>query len=135
MTKPTITRLFLGSIVAAIAGGILTLLAIYLAFVNGVLIMEGPDVVGVAPGAVGWTSLALAVIGGLAVLGGFIGGLVAWIGALVNTAELEDKTWFIILLVLGLLSFGFIAMIAYIIAGPDGYDESRRMSRRVERGV
>ena len=44
----------------------------------------------------------------------------AWIGAVVNTSRLEDKTWFVVLLVLGLLSFGFIAMLVYILAGPDG---------------
>jgi hypothetical protein len=44
---------------------------------------------------------------------------VAWVGAVLHTAELEDKTWFIVLLVAGLLSFGFIAMIVYLIAGPD----------------
>ena len=53
-------------------------------------------------------------------VGGFIGGLVSWIGALLNTALVEDKTWFILLLVLGLLSFGIVAMIAYVIGGPDG---------------
>jgi hypothetical protein len=51
---------------------------------------------------------------------GSIAGLVAWIGALINTAQLDDKAWFVVLLVLGLLSFGFVAMIAYVIAGPDG---------------
>jgi hypothetical protein len=40
-------------------------------------------------------------------------------GSVINTAQLKDKTWFIILLVTGLLSFGFIAMIIYLIAGPD----------------
>ena len=44
---------------------------------------------------------------------------VAWVGAVINAAQLKDKTWFIILLVTGLLSFGFIAMIIYLIAGPD----------------
>ena len=44
---------------------------------------------------------------------------IAWVGAVINTAGLKDKTWFIILLVTGLLSFGFIAMIIYLIAGPD----------------
>jgi len=44
---------------------------------------------------------------------------VAWIGALINTVAIDDKTWFVLLLVLGLLSFGLIAMIAYVIAGPD----------------
>ena len=56
----------------------------------------------------------------LAMIGGFIGGLVSWIGALLNTAELQDKTWFVLLLLLGLFSFGLVAMIAYVIAGPDG---------------
>jgi hypothetical protein len=53
-------------------------------------------------------------------IGGFIGGLVSWIGALLNTSLLEDRTWFILLLVLGIFSFGLIAMLAYVIAGPDG---------------
>jgi hypothetical protein len=44
---------------------------------------------------------------------------VAWVGAVINTAGLKDKTWFIILLVNGLLSFGFIAMIIYLVAGPE----------------
>jgi hypothetical protein len=44
---------------------------------------------------------------------------VAWIGALVNTAQLDDKVWFIVLLVLGIWNLGVIAMIAYVIAGPD----------------
>ena len=43
----------------------------------------------------------------------------------INTAELEDKTWFVVLLVLGLFSFGFVAMLAYVIAGPDGVRRSR----------
>jgi hypothetical protein len=45
---------------------------------------------------------------------------VAWIGAVLNTAHLPDKTWFVVLLVVGLLGFVFIATIAYMIAGPDG---------------
>ena len=49
-----------------------------------------------------------------------IGGLVSWIGALLNTWQLESKTWFAVLLLLGIFNFGFFAMIAYVIAGPDG---------------
>lgn len=60
------------------------------------------------------------MIGAFAIIGVFAAGLVVWFGALINTSYLEDKAWFILLLVLGLLSFGFIAMIAYAIAGPDG---------------
>jgi uncharacterized membrane protein len=64
--------------------------------------------------------VGLAVLAALAMIGGLIGGLVSWIGALLNTAQVEDKTWFIVLLVLGVLSFGIVAMIAYVIGGPDG---------------
>jgi hypothetical protein len=56
---------------------------------------------------------------------------VAWIGALINTAQLPDKAWFVLLLVLGLLSFGFIAMVAYVIAGPDGAPAPRQIPEPV----
>ena len=59
-------------------------------------------------------------------LGGIIAGIVAWIGALLNTVQLPDKTWFVLLLVLGLLSFGFFAMVAYVIAGPDSAQQEPR---------
>ena len=44
----------------------------------------------------------------------------SWIGALLNTSQLESKTWFAVLLLTGIFNFGFIAMLAYVIAGPDG---------------
>ena len=40
----------------------------------------------------------------------------AWIGALLNTWQLEDKLWFGALLVGGLLGLGVVAMIAYSLA-------------------
>lgn len=67
-----------------------------------------------------WAIVGLAVVAALVMIAGLVGGLVSWIGALLNTSQLEDKTWFILLLVLGLFSFGLVAMIAYVIAGPDG---------------
>jgi uncharacterized membrane protein YedE/YeeE len=85
--------------------------------------MTGPDVTGVNSTALSWSMVALVVVGALAMLGGAIGQFVAWIGAVLNTSHLEDKTWFILLLVLGLLSFGFIAMLVYVIGGPDGTTE------------
>jgi len=53
---------------------------------------------------------------------------IAWIGAVLNTSRLDDKTWFIVLLVLGLFSFGFIAMLVYLFAGPDGTRESAKQT-------
>ena len=120
MTKSTVSRLFIGSIVAFIAGILLAGFAVIAAFANGGFVLEGPDVVGFNGTPFTWWMIAFMVVGGLAVVGGAIGGLVAWIGALINTAQLDDKAWFILLLVLGLLSFGFIAMVAYVLAGPDG---------------
>jgi hypothetical protein len=93
---------------------------VWIAYANGVFLMRGPDVVGVQASPFAWSMVGLAFVAALAMVGGFIGGLVSWIGALLNTAQLEDKTWFILLLVLGLLSFGLVAMIAYAIGGPDG---------------
>lgn len=120
MSKATVTRLFVGSVIAVIAGAVLAFAAVWLAYANGAFAMSGPDVIGVQSTPFAWTMIGLAIIAGLAIMAGFIGGLVSWIGALLNTSQLEDKTWFIVLLVLGLLSFGLGAMIAYIIAGPDG---------------
>ena len=120
MSKTAITRLFIGSIVAVCAGVLLAIAALTAAFAGGGILMDGPDVVGIANPQFAWPLIALIVVAGLTIAGGAIGGLVAWIGALLNTAQLEDKVWFILLLVLGLLSFGFVAMVAYVIAGPDG---------------
>jgi H+/Cl- antiporter ClcA len=119
MPKSTITRVFIGSIVAVLAGIILGFAAVLVALASDSLIMDGPDVVGIASTGLAWSLLVLAGVAVLAMVGGAIGGLVAWIGALLNTAQLDDKLWFILLLVLGLLSFGLVAMIAYVIAGPD----------------
>lgn len=121
VSKATVTRLFVGSVVAVVAGIILGFVAVIAALGSDILVMDGPDVVGIELNAVGWSLIVLVAAAGLAMIGGAIGGLISWIGALLNTAELADKTWFVVLLVLGLLSFGLVAMIAYVIAGPDGH--------------
>jgi MFS family permease len=126
MSKATITRLFIGSVLAVVAGAVLAIAAIWIAYATDSFVMHGPDVTGVHSTGLAWAMIALAVASVLAILGGCIGGLVSWIGALLNTAELADKTWFVILLVLGIFSFGLIAMIAYIIAGPDGHARQTR---------
>ena len=120
MSKSTVTSVFVGSVIAVIAGAFLAFAAVWFAYANGAFVMSGPDVVGVQSNAAAWTMVGLAIVAALAVIAGLIGGLVSWIGALLNTSQLEDKTWFVVLLVLGVLSFGLIAMIAYVIAGPDG---------------
>jgi hypothetical protein len=121
MSKATITRFFIGSVIAVVAGAVLTFAAIWIAYATDSFVLNGPDVTGIHSTGLAWTMVGLAIVAVVAMLGGAIGGLVSWIGALLNTAELADKTWFVILLVLGIFSLGFIAMIAYVIAGPDGH--------------
>jgi hypothetical protein len=120
VSKQTVTRLFIGSAIAAVAGAILAITAVWIAIANDVFVMSGQDIVGFQGGTLAWLLLGLGVVGGLAFTGAMIGGLVSWIGALLNTSQLESKTWFLVLLLLGIFSFGLVAMIAYLVAGPDG---------------
>jgi hypothetical protein len=131
MTKPTIIKFFVGGLVAVFAGLFLAIVAVWAAFASGEFVLDGPDVTGAQFTAFGWSMTGLMIVGAFAMIGGAIAGLVAWIGALINTAQLEDKAWFVLLLVLGLLSFGFIAMLAYVIAGPDGTLAPRRLQQPV----
>jgi F0F1-type ATP synthase membrane subunit c/vacuolar-type H+-ATPase subunit K len=120
MTKSTVTRLFVGSLIAIVAGLILLATGLFVGYANGAFEMSGPDVSGIRSTPFAWSMVGLGLLGVLAIVGGGIGQFVAWIGAVLNTSRLEDKTWFVLLLVLGLLSFGFVPMVIYLFIGPDG---------------
>jgi hypothetical protein len=115
-----VTRLFLGGLIAAAAGVVVIIAAVSVAFANNVFVMEGTRVVDIQETGLAFGLLGVTLIGALAVIGGAITGLVSWIGALLNTWQVESKAWFVGLLLLGIFNFGFFAMIAYLIAGPDG---------------
>jgi len=119
MSKTTITRLFLGGVVAVIVGWVFAIAAILSALVGGAVDLAGADIVRVN-GAAFATPLLVLTFAAVLVGGGTVAVLGSWVGALVATAQLDDKTWFALLLVLGLWSFGVIAMLAYAIAGPEG---------------
>jgi hypothetical protein len=119
MSKQTVTRLFVGSLIAIVAGMVFAAVGFGLAFASGAFVVSGPDVTAVEPIELTAGAIVAATVGVLGIVGGAIGQFVAWIGAVINTSRLEDKTWFILLLVLGLLSFGLIAMLVYVLAGPD----------------
>jgi len=123
MTKSMITKLFVGGLIAIVGGLVLSIGAGLAAYASGALIMSVPDVIGVESTPFAWTMLALAILGCVVMFGGGITQFVAWIGAVLNTSRLQDKTWFVVLLVLGILSFGFVAMLVYVLAGPDGTAE------------
>jgi hypothetical protein len=124
LSKATVTKLFVGGTIAVIAGAILAIVAVGLAFANDVFVMNGSEVVAVRGGTLAWSLLGLGILGGLAVMGGLTVGLISWIGALLNTWQRESKGWFVGLLLLGIFNFGFFAMIAYVLVGPDGTAES-----------
>ena len=119
MTKATVTRLFIGGGLAIIAGAILAIAAVWIAIANDVFVINGPDTVGLRGSGLAASMLGLAIVGALVIMGGLIAGLVAWIGALLNTWQLESRGWFIALLLLGISNFGFFAMVAYLLGGPD----------------
>lgn len=108
MSKSTITRLFVGGIIALAVGLVLVLAAVWAAFASGLAV-----------------TVTLVALGSLAMLAGAAGAVVSWIGALLNTALLEDRTWFVSLLVLGLCGVGVLAMVAYVLYGPDGTSGDR----------
>jgi hypothetical protein len=118
VSKSTVTRLFIGAAVAVVLGWVVAIVALVGALVGGVVTLGGPAVVTVDGAGLAGT-LAWLVIAALAIGGGAVTAIVSWVGALFNTAQLEDKTWFLALLVLGLVSFGWVAMAAYVWAGPD----------------
>jgi H+/Cl- antiporter ClcA len=120
MSKKNVTRLFVAAVLAVGAGLILGFAAVSAALASDAIDVGGNHVIDVNGGSGAWTALGLVIVGSLAILAGTVAAVVSWIGALLNTWQLEDKMWFASLLALGLLGFGVVAMIAYVIAGPDG---------------
>ncbi len=128
MTKSTITRTWIAGLIVIVAGLIVGGLGVGLMLAYGgtytpAVSGNGYDFVPRVDGFF-WTTIALMVVGFGAALVGTVLQLVAWIGALIGTYALEDKTWFVVLLVGGLVGLafglvGFAVMVAYLIAGPD----------------
>ena len=128
MTKSNVTKLFIGSLIAFVAGVFLVALGFMIALATGTFVMQGPDVTGFQLSSSAPAAFGLAFVGLLAIVGGGIAQFVAWIGAVINTSQLDDKTWFIALLVMGLCSFGFVAMLVYAVGGPDGTRDSSQQT-------
>jgi hypothetical protein len=131
MTKRNITIWWLTGIGVMIVGGLLALF-------TGLALASHVGSFGVnyqnanyVPDGTFWALLSFIILGGIAVLGGIVVQIVAWIGAVINTNRLEDKTWYNILLWLGIVGIvfglfsgvgailGWILMIVYLVGGPD----------------
>lgn len=128
MSKHTITRLWIAGLIVLVAG-------LAVAGVSaGLMLAYGGHF---APATNGngqtfvptlddffWTTVGFIAAGAVIALAGGIVQLAAWVGALINANQLQDKTWFIVLLVGGILGLnfgllGFAVMVAYLVAGPD----------------
>jgi hypothetical protein len=118
MSKTTITRLFEVAVAAVVSGILIGIVAVVAGLVNGAVVFGGSQAVTLNGGALAWT-IGLLVIASVVTAAGTVAAIASWVGALLNTSQLEDKTWFAALLVLGLVSLGWLAMIAYVFAGPD----------------
>jgi hypothetical protein len=128
MTKSTVTKLWIAGLIVVVAGllvgGISTGLMLafgghFVSAANG----NGNDFVPTLDGFF-WTMVTLMIVGFSAAAVGGVLQLAAWVGALVNTYQFVDKTWFVVLLVggfigLGVTLVGYAVMIAYFVAGPD----------------
>ncbi|HEX9037306.1 MAG TPA: hypothetical protein VF808_09990 [Ktedonobacterales bacterium] len=127
MRKTTITRLWLAGLATLVGGLIIGGVSMGLMFAYGghftpALSGSGYDFTPTL-NSYFWTTVAFMVVGFIVAAAGLVAELASWVGAVVNTYRLEDKAWFIALLVSGLLSLGFPivgfgAMLAYIVAGP-----------------
>ncbi len=129
MTKTTVTRTWLGGVIALAAGLVIVGLGVGLMLAYGGHFTAAPsgDGYDFVPNLDGfyWTTISFIVFGGLVALAGGIVQLVAWVEAMANTNHLVDKTWFTVLLVGGVVGLffapiGFAVMVAYVVAGPDG---------------
>ena len=123
MSKKSVTRLFVAAIAVFGAGLVLGVAALWVSLASDAIDLGGSYVIDVNGGSGAWTALGLVALGSLAMVGATVAAVVSWLGALLNTWELEDKVWFGSLLALGLLGFGVVAMIAYVVAGPDGTEQ------------
>ncbi|HEX8730286.1 MAG TPA: hypothetical protein VF739_16780 [Ktedonobacterales bacterium] len=128
MRKAQINRLWIVGVIVCAIGLIVGGISVGLMLANGGTWVQAtdPNNATFVPRLDGffWTTVGFTVIGGVIMLVGALAQLVAWIAALVNTYPLPDKTWFVVLLVGGLVGVAFglahlAVMIAYVIAGPD----------------
>lgn len=129
MRKATVTRTWVTGVIVAVVGFIVAGIGVALMLTNGGHWEHVADTntwnFVARPDGFFWMTIGVIVMGGLVIIAGAIVQFAAWIGALVNTRRLHDQTWFVVLLVGGLLGLvsglvGIGVMIAYVVAGPDG---------------
>src|SRR5574340_1272861 len=111
MNKPTITKIWLGGLIGLALGLLIGGLGLGLMLAYGGQYTPAPTGSGYefvpTVNAFFWMTIGMMVAGFTVAVAGGVAQLAAWIGALVNTYQLEDKAWFIVLLAGGLLGLSF----------------------------
>jgi hypothetical protein len=134
MRKSTITRVWLGGMVAIALGLVVAGIAVAAMLYSAGTFTTGADgkLYDYVPRQDGyfWTLVGTIVVAGLVALIGGLAQFIAWIGAMANAYQLPDKMWFLLTLLLGLFGFGLVVMIVYILLAPDGYDEAGQPAPR-----
>ena len=130
MTKSTITSGWIGGLAIFAGGIVVAVVGVFLMLAYGGRFTPSTGTTGgydFTPALNGffWTAVGMIVVGGVLGLIGSLVQLAAWVGALVNSYALPDRTWFAVLLVGGILSLafapvGFAVMLAFVVAAPDG---------------
>lgn len=113
MQRSTTRNLYLIGLVLGIIGAVLY-------FVAAAQSLNADGTVNVSSG-----SATLALVGVVALIVGGVFSLIAWIGALIKTAQLGQWLWFVLVL---LLSGTVIMMLVYIFAGPTKPANSGQMA-------
>jgi hypothetical protein len=128
MTKTTVTKLWIAGLIVVVVGLLVGGVSLGLMLAYGGHFVaaasgNGSDFVPTLDGFF-WTMVSLMIVGFSAAAVGSVLQLAGWVGALVNTYQFADKTWFVVLLLGGIIGLSFFlvayaAMIAYLVAGPD----------------
>lgn len=130
MAKRTITNWWIFG-AAALGLAAILIIADAMALADHLAALPAKTQLGLTPDDFSRKAMVLIALGGCTAAIGILAELVAWVGALMNSRQLADRSWFNAILssgVIGLLALplfglgalvGGSAMLAYLVAGPD----------------
>jgi len=130
MKKSSVTRVWIAGAVAMAAGLVAVGVGVILMLAYGGSWAQAPGGTNYefAPSFNNpfWAGVVVVCVGGVVAFAGWIVQIIGWVGGMANANRLPDKTWFTILVIGGIIGFffvpvGFAAMLAYIVAAPDGF--------------
>jgi hypothetical protein len=119
MSRRAIRRRFLAGLVGLLLGLALGACSLALGNAAGMYVLEQGAIVGVRLTSLGYVAVAVAAGAALTLVGGLLAVVIAWSAAMANARAAMSRRWFVGLVVLGVPTFGVLAVLAYVTAGPD----------------